>query len=379
MKEPQELNIDKSYRKFSSIFPRELKELKKRNALLARIVETSESGIIDIDLEGYIHFWNQGAFTIFGFTANEVINENILTLISVEHRYLFNDMLDKVKKFNKVYKFQVRGLRKDNTKIFLSIIIAQYIVENNEYKGISLIIKDITDKVTAEDELANSREQLRNFAKHVESAREKERKRISILVHDEFGKALTVLSLDLSWLRKKIPENNKELQEKINTMYEYIDSAAELVSAITSELRPSVLEHFGLVPAIEWQAEEYKKRSYIEYKIVSIPQDIILDEHLSIVIFRVFQEIFTNIIRHARATKTSIKLLKYDDRIVFEVSDNGIGIKEDQIKNEKSYGILGIIERIKAVGGDVQITGKKNQGSTFHIEIPLESDKYEIE
>jgi PAS domain S-box-containing protein len=377
MNKTREINIDASFGKFDSVFSLDEKEANRRNAMLARIIETTDAGVIGMDSDGIIQFWNRGACDIFGYSSFDISGKSITNLIAPEYSDSFLDTMRKIKRGEKIYRLDVRGIKKDGRSIYISVTISQFSVTKIDYKGFSVIVRDITDRIIVEEELRNSREQLRSFAKHIETVREKERKRISIQVHDEFGKALTVLSLDLSWLMKKIPESNLEIREKINSMYEFIDSTAEIVSSITSELRPSVLDHFGLVSAIEWQAEEFKKRSGIKYEIISFPKEIILDEHLSIVIFRVYQEIFTNIIRHARANKVLVKLLKYDDKIILEVRDDGIGIKNEQITNPKSYGIIGIIERIKTLGGEVEIKGIKNQGTTIIVTIPSEYFNYD--
>jgi len=136
-------------------------------------------------------------------------------------------------------------------------------------------------------------------------------------------------------------------------------------------LRPGLLDDFGLSAAIEWEAGEFSKRTGIECEILSDPKDMVLPQSLSTAIFRIFQETLTNITRHANATKVGIILTKNADRLEMRVSDNGKGIEDREILEPKSFGIIGMRERVHYLGGNLSISGNSN-GTTVEVTIPID-------
>jgi signal transduction histidine kinase len=172
-------------------------------------------------------------------------------------------------------------------------------------------------------------------------------------------------------LADKLPIGNKALLEKTKLMTKSIDEAIRTVKKICSELRPALLDHFGLPAAVEWQAEDFQKRTGISCEVSFHPEDIMLDQDISIVFFRIFQEALTNVMRHAGATEVRVSLRTGDDMITLEIRDNGRGITEEEIANPNSFGLLGIRERVNFLGGDVAISGMKNRGTTIEVNIPL--------
>ncbi|MBM2816428.1 MAG: signal transduction histidine kinase [Ignavibacteria bacterium] len=232
-------------------------------------------------------------------------------------------------------------------------------------------IYNVTEQKKAEEALTKSREQLRNFAIYVEQAREEERKRIAFEVHDELGHLLTAMKLDLSWLMNKRYLKQEVLNRKLNEMSNHVDTIIRKVRTISSQLRPSVLDHFGLVAAIEWQASEFQKRSAVRCRFTVSRHDFILDESRSTVIFRILQELLTNIARHAGASRVDVNLEKVAGNIVLKVSDNGRGISQEQVNSKKSFGLIGIQEKAKFIGGQVNFNGIIGFGTTVTITVPV--------
>jgi PAS domain S-box-containing protein len=339
--------------------------------MIGKIMHTTEAGVIGISLINKIQFWNKGAENIFGYSEEEIFSKNANVLVPADRRREFNTLLNNSRKGEKLIRMEMEGWTKDGQRIHVAITITPFMDIYGNVLGMSLIARDISDKKHAEMELKKSHEQLRLLTKHIETVRENERKLIAIELHDELGQALTALSLDLSWLKKKITKDNVEAHAKLYSMHDYIDKTVELVSSITSQLRPTILDHFGLVPAIEWQAEEFKKRSGIDYNITNHLGEIELKENQQIVIFRIFQELLNNIIRHSKATKTKIFLDMSGDNLIMRVNDNGIGIKQDDINSPESFGILGIKERINSIDGTVLFVNKKNGGTNVTVIAPI--------
>src|SRR5262249_19749644 len=207
----------------------------------------------------------------------------------------------------------------------------------------------------AEERLRQSHEQLRALSVYLQSVREEERTRIAREVHDELGQALTSCKLDLSWIATKLPKELKDLQAKAKDLSAHIDSTILTVRRISTELRPGVLDHLGLLAALEWQANDFQNRTGIRCDVNTTVREPQLDQNLSTTLFRIFQETLTNVIRHAGATQVSVDLRRSRDSITLEVTDNGRGISKDEMTNTRSMGLLGMRERAALLGGVFKI------------------------
>lgn len=267
--------------------------------------------------------------------------------------------------------FESEVYRKDGSSIWVSENALS--VRNKSGKIICYegIVEDITMRKKAEEELKTSREQLRNLSAYLESAREKERKHIAREIHDELGQSLTALKMDLSWMLKKFDGDQKALIEKTKSMLKLINSAANTVRRISGELRPGVLDDLGLTAAIEWQAGEFQRRTGIQCEVILDQDKTIISQEISTALYRIFQEALTNIARHAHATAVKIFLQMKHDEIALSINDNGRGIRQDKIDSTKSFGLIGIRERVRLLQGLAEIIGVRNKGTAVRVIIPL--------
>lgn len=240
------------------------------------------------------------------------------------------------------------------------------------------VLRDITERQEAERELRNSRQQLRNLAAHLQSVREEERKDIARELHDELGQALTALKFDLSWLGKQLTEKlekypgkkEEPLTTKVQAMENLMDKTVQKVRMVSAELRPGILDDFGLAAAIEWQADEFQRRTGVACQI-SLDGNMALDDATCTALFRIFQETLTNVARHAQAANVNVSLMEQGGAAVLEINDDGKGITEEQISSPGSLGLLGIRERAHALQGEVAFTGVQGRGTTVRATIPL--------
>jgi signal transduction histidine kinase len=235
---------------------------------------------------------------------------------------------------------------------------------------------EIGERKRAEDRLKASREQLRNLSTHLQSVREEERRGVAREIHDELGQALTTLKLDLSLLRDEVGSDATEANQRIGAMVQICDTTIKSVKRIITELRPRLLDDLGLTAAIEWQSEEFQRRTGIICKTSIIPNEILLEPERSTAIFRIFQETLTNIARHAGATKVDVLLRKVGENVTLEVRDNGCGISEEQIRDSRSFGLIGMRERAKYFGGALVMKGIPGSGTvvTVTLEAPTEKE-----
>ncbi|HSB51815.1 MAG TPA: PAS domain-containing protein, partial [Dissulfurispiraceae bacterium] len=233
---------------------------------------------------------------------------------------------------------------------------------------------EIVDRMHAQVALRQSEERYRNLAAHLQSMREDERARIAREVHDELGQVLAGMNFDVSTLAAKY-HDHKPVIERTESISRQIVAALQTVKRICTELRPSILDHFGISEAIKWQAEEFQKRSGIACTISVKPDVIVLDGDLSTVVFRIFQEALTNIARHAEASEIIVVFKKERGTVVLKVTDNGKGIEEEHISGSGlTFGLMGIKERAEHAGGHVVI--KRNRGGErrYYCGFPSRTD-----
>ena len=237
--------------------------------------------------------------------------------------------------------------------------------------------EEVVERRQAEKALEDSRQGLRRLMDHLQSVREEERTWVAREIHDQLGQTLTSLSMELAWLEGKLSQkgvlSGHGLAETINTMSSSIDGAIELIHEISSELRPGVLDNIGLIAAIEWQAARFREKAGVECHLTLPTNEGRLDARRSTALFRIFQEVLTNVARHARATEVDISLTIDSAMLTMEVHDNGRGITESESSDARAFGILGMRERVAAFGGKFHIEGIEGQGTRVVLSMPLSS------
>lgn len=231
---------------------------------------------------------------------------------------------------------------------------------------------EIGVRARAEEELRESRLQLRNLSAHLQKAREEERKGLAREIHDELGQALSTIKLNLALLRSEISPRVSEADGRIGSIVDIVDATIKSVRRLMTELRPHLLDDLGLIAAMEWQSEEFSRRTGVSCHVHFPHGEILLDADRSIALFRIFQETLTNIARHAGATEVEAELRVQDSEVLFSVKDNGRGIDKEEINNSRSFGLLGMRERARYFGGGVEITGSRGNGTTVTVRLTLE-------
>ncbi|MFN8456122.1 MAG: histidine kinase [Anaerolineae bacterium] len=220
------------------------------------------------------------------------------------------------------------------------------------------------------EQVHRGREQLRNLTGYLQAVREEERTRIARDLHDEFGQALTALKMDVAWLAKQLPKHAAPLHHKTGMMASLIDATIQLTRRVAAELRPGVLDDLGLVAAMEWQAQEFTARTGIPCELRLSENDIILGHDLATSVFRIFQEILTNVARHAQASQVTVELLDQPGELTLIVGDNGRGITPEQLHDPESLGLIGMRERANSWGGTITFRGIAGEGTTITLRIP---------
>ena len=302
-----------------------------------------------------------------GFSREEIINQSIFKVASYMDQALVEKIRQLLKNPKPLLNLEVRFKSKDGREVIGHT--SAVMLELDGERCYLWAANDITEQKHAE-------ESLRALSARLRSAREEEGTRIAREIHDELGGVLTGLKWDLEKIDNGLNNatdnsNLTEIHKRIETMTTLIETTINAVRRIASELRPGVLDDLGLVAAIEWQIDQFQSRSGLKCHWTNNASDVELSRERATAVFRILQEILTNVLRHAHAKNVYVKLDRNKNYFELEVKDDGLGITESQRKNSRSLGLLGMKERALLVGGEVRITGKQGAGTTVLVRVPL--------
>jgi two-component system, NarL family, sensor histidine kinase UhpB len=238
---------------------------------------------------------------------------------------------------------------------------------------------NITERKLAEIEALRSQQQLRELSAHIQDVREQERLSLAREVHDDMGSMLTAIKMDIAWIDSRLHNSEPALAEKIADIENLVTRCAAAASNISRNLRPSALDSFGIVAAIEIEASEFEKRTNISCLLDTVDEDVAVPPNIAITLFRIFQEALNNIMKHARASKVRVLIHNRINSVDLTVSDNGCGLSEPDRLKPRSFGLRGIQERVARFGGEVRISSKPGQGTTIAVSIPHTAIETEME
>ncbi|HMZ99389.1 MAG TPA: PAS domain S-box protein [Ferruginibacter sp.] len=262
-----------------------------------------------------------------------------------------------------------RHKKKDGTIIHVETYSHQIIYEGRKvWLGLS---HDVTEAHNAKELLQKSYEDIRLLASNLQSIREDERTNIAREIHDELGQQLTGLKMDMHWLNRRINSSDDEVNQKMKESIELINATITTVRKIATELRPSILDDLGLLAALEWQSEEFARRSGIEVLFTNNAGEIRVLPNAATALFRIYQEVLTNVARHSHASRVDALFDSDGKNLYFSIRDNGDGFDVNSTKGKKTLGLLGIKERSLLIGGTYEINSKPGDGSEIRISIPL--------
>jgi signal transduction histidine kinase len=224
-------------------------------------------------------------------------------------------------------------------------------------------------------DITKSREmeyQLHALAERLHTVREEERTNISREIHDVFGQALTSLKFELAILARSFLPDQQNAHAKARSILQSIDEIIQLIRKISTELRPPILDDFGLKAAIEWQTADFQKKTGIKCTLNSdLENELSIDKKKAISLFRIFQEALTNVARHAGATQVVINFYYKKKKLIMQVKDNGRGISKAEMEGKTSLGLMGMRERVFSLNGDLKIEGKPEEGTVITVEVPM--------
>jgi PAS domain S-box-containing protein len=342
-----------------------------------RLVDAvTDHAIVLLDGRGRIATWSPGAQRMTGFAAEDVVGRPSSCLYPPEDVQAGKDgaVLHVAAKHGRIQDDGWRA-RKDGSRFWAEVVIAAIKDASGALLGFAEVARDGTERMHLEQDLADAHDRMRALAARLAEVAEQEKMRLSREIHDVLGQELTGLKLDVSWLARRmapLPDLLREsLLTRLGTMAAQIDGCVQTVRRIATGLRPGVLDDLGLAEAVEWQAHEFQSRAGIRVEL-SLPEgEVTIDRDRSTAMFRIFQELITNVARHAGATGVSVQLTPEAGGVVLEVADNGRGITAAQIAMPNALGLLGMRERVAQFGGSLEIQGAPGQGTRAVVRMPV--------
>ncbi len=360
----------------NTVLEAEINERQRSERQLTEAQQLAEMGSWQWDIATDRVVWSQPLYRIYGLEHEEFKPSYgaFLARVHPEDAELVRAVVGAAVRDGLSYDYEHRVRRTDGS---VRVVHARgEAVRDASGKIVALTgtTQDITERKRIEEEVRASREQLRQLSGHLQATREEERARISREIHDELGGALTGLKMAITRLDKGLETlAPAELHERTRDMTQLLDQTVATVRRIASDLRPGILDDFGLAAAIEWQLQDFGKRSGLvcEYDVAGEEFEVDIDANRTTALFRVFQETLTNVARHARAGRVSVRLELNPEEVRLEVHDDGVGITTANLGNVSSLGLLGMRERVRLLNGELDIQGAPGRGTTVTVRLPL--------
>ncbi|OAI47026.1 hypothetical protein AYO43_05230 [Nitrospira sp. SCGC AG-212-E16] len=343
------------------------------------LLETSSSAILLLSPASIILGWNRGAETASGWIADEALGRNYVELcLPMKARDSFLSVLAQAIQGREVRGFEGPLRTRTGSQVLLSWNITRVLGTRADLLGLMAIGTAVVPDTRVEEDLRLAHARLRSAARRAQRAVEEERRRIARELHDEFGQALTGLKFDLARFGMTVTHSpaltdDGDLLGKIQSMSGSVDALLAAVRATAAALRPAMVDDLGLAPALECLATTFEHRTGVRCAIDVAPElsSRALPSEVSAALFRIAQELLTNVMRHAAASQVRMRLYQDSGMVALEVTDNGKGITRERTTTPHAFGLRGMQERASLLGGDFHIVGRSGIGTTAIASVPV--------
>ncbi len=367
----QRAELEKAIRQYE----RELIEKRRLEVQYRALYNDNPTMYFTVDAHGQVLSVNQFGLQYLGYKAEELIGQSVLKVFHEDDRPRVPQQLATcLQEPRRVHEWELRKQRKDGSLLWVKE--SARCVQSPAGEPLLLIVcEDVSARKQAEEEAHASHERLRALSAHLQALLEKERVKIARGLHDELGQSLASLKMDLSLLQRKIERTAGNLDapaflHEIEAMQERVLLLIDKVRDLVAELRPEVLDTLGLVPALEWQLEEFQKRTGLTCEFHAAAKELKIAKEHAVAVFRIFQESLDNIGRHAHAGAVNVKVAPHEQSVWVEITDDGRGITDEALNAAGKFGLLGMRERALVFGGEVEITNGLASGTTIKIKMP---------
>ncbi len=343
------------------------------------IIKSMNDTLIVIDADTKIRSVNKATCELLEYKEDELIGRDMNLIVPQEEEIFgsagFQGLIGESTFVNQEMDYVTRSGKR------IPMLFSAAVLKNKEGKteGAVCIARDVTERKQAEEALRESERELHFLSSQLLTAQEKERRRLSIELHDELGQSLMVLKLKLRSIREGLPTAQARLKAECDEVIGYINEVTENVRRLSRDLSPSILEDLGLSAAIRWLVDAFTKHSNIGCSLEMMEMENLFSQEGQIIIYRIIQECLTNIAKHAQATLVSIVIKKQDGRVFFRVEDNGKGfnIREAFRKDpsKKGLGLAAMYERTRMLGGFLDISSQKGAGTRITFIVPLDDGR----
>ncbi|MET3108451.1 PAS domain S-box-containing protein [Oxalobacteraceae bacterium GrIS 1.18] len=352
------------------------KEILKSRNRLTGIIKTATDGIITIDSRHNIILVNPAAEKFFGYDDGEMMGMQLDQFIPLRNRLGHSHHVDQFGKTGTTIRqmgvqsadFSVTGLKKNGEEFPIEASISS--LTEGDQRFFTVIFRDITDRKIAKQKMEQVHRELSELSQSLQTVREEERKHIARELHDDLGQLLAALRMDLSVLEKRAPDT-EAVKPILLSMNSLILNAISTLRRIATNLRPRALDEGGLYFALQTLQKDFQQHHEIDCELAAKEEDLILNDEISTMVYRVIQESLTNVARHAKATRVRIEMNRSGHQLNFKIIDNGLGISEQDLKKRHSFGLVGMRERVRGLQGELTITGDGAHGTCIEVAIPI--------
>jgi len=351
--------------------------------LRASIENTPNVAVQWYDKHGRVLYWNRASENIFGWKSEEALGKTLDQLLHTpEEAAAFVKLLEEIQTTGQSLGPREYGFRRRDGASGTCLSTTFAIPSPDGAPCFVCMDVDVTERYRAEEQIQQAYQQLRELTAQLEASQEAERKRIARELHDEFGGQITALRVDLTWLsRKSGTQGNgvsaEEVAQRLKSMTELVDTLARSTRRIAGALRPSILDDLGLVAALRWQTRDFQERTGLECTLLLGPDvaQMQVQDSQATALFRIAQELLTNVTRHANAQRVQIGLQEEHGALVMTIDDDGRGIMEEDMSKPTSFGLRGIRERVALIGGELTMKGVPHRGTTVGVRVPISQQR----
>jgi PAS domain S-box-containing protein len=344
------------------------------------IIKSMNDTLVVIDPDAKIRGVNKATCILLGYKEGELIGRDMDLIVPQEEEIFWSAGFQGLIGESTVVNQEIDYVTRSGKRIPMLFSAAVLKDKEGRTEGVVCIAKDVSERKQAEDALRESERELHFLSSQLLTAQEKERRRLSIELHDELGQSLMVLKLKLRSIQEGLPTDQASLKAECDDVIGYINEVAENVRRLSRDLSPSILEDLGLSAAIRWLVDAFTKHTKIGCSLDMIEIKNVFSEEEEITIYRMIQECLTNIAKHAQATHVSIGIKKQEGRVFFRVEDNGKGfnIREAFKKDpgKKGLGLAAMYERTRMLGGSLDIWSQEGSGTRTTFTVPLDEGGY---